>query len=1208
MPRPEFELATNIIHEALFDATKSRSERKEDSRKKLAEVLENLFPAEKIEKTKKDAKKWWEDFFGEKKEKRKEMRRRLKEDAYKPKSPEKANQMRLEAEATVDIAGRTKPDWIPDRARRTSQEDPFPNPVVSEFYARITVLPEELKNDPNVLYSELVRANYSFDYRSATDEDVRQFRDLLDRTLDRVQDLREQSSQSGVPRVQLERQLAGRADIYRTKRIDKKDPARPTQVERDFEDRLRKAQTEIDAARTDEEETRILKGLKKNLVEELNVDQGNRMEEEIIGSYINQIDDQLDILEPEAEQKQKADRKIDNRRSQEDEDQELSATWLTDGLPTLENEELNTLLEEIQNNIDLNNRNSVQEAQKKLEDLVRQTAAEENGLQDTDIQPYLSRIRSAYARANSTESRYRLPSPEDLLDPVKRDIEFYSLLQGLIDQPNEESREVINFNNQTEIDRLIEAIRKSDPKDGSRLAKWYSQRKNAIIRAHDLDLQARLVNDPEKFVGAMKFFPSEYLVDAMSDPIVESFYRIYEQTLLSIRDNNGGLIPPNLVAIDPGATESEWDRMAYEMFIDQVEKGLIFDVPRDPISGALLANTKPGERGKKITIEDIKNQELKIKASMRMAKGVGVATMRYLEIFATAKSPGLARKQYEIARYMNPIEDLFIKFTMGGEMHAPFFYSLLGVEGNDIANYFKFNPKRWIEIAQAVKDGRYEDYMSDIEEIYKQNGKPVPKNIRDMASKFRFSGGFGPASDWRENNATIGWDERDKERMGTSMRLKRAKQWAKNHDHGHSHDAHHGHEGPLPGEQAYKVYVWTQAAMRNPLLIASTAEVSDQFGKSKKVKLRNQIIETVLGIQLPTEPASSETTYVAELGSEAKLKIQTLEQDVYAIQQKAMIGGEDGRPRNILLSDFDVIPDETRRNQAIQYWQEVQKKFLGLSGEHADREIFNMIGVSLVNHGGKFELEMAHPENVRAVFDRGGLLTDSFLEKDSGIYDGMTDVQWQYFNLQKPGPSVISSRAGEFGGRTKTIDLMVQYLTLLKGKITHQDEAEMIKTLAAISATETGATGPDSARMFVYYWTRATDEVYRQRVWGAVPVAGKILGGTGIMPMSIAQVLGGKDATYWSANNVYHFNHEVANAAKLPHHHHGPNGEVYEYNLHGLNQEVSATPRVATAEAIIIGGSLVGLGTTGLAIYSGIQQAEEEPKGSSSHSPHGGGH
>lgn len=1215
MPRsPEFDISKilDAAREVYVGSSEDKKSKIKEKRKKKADELLDLFKPEDTRQAKEDASQWGDFFFGKDKSKQKELRKKIRSARYEKKDIKTAREYYKEAENIAREANRIRPGysesqtWLP-------KVNTVNNPIVVEFSAKIAILPRELQNDPNILYSELVRAHQSFDWATATREEAEEFKKLIQSTVSRVEELRQHQSLPEITPESLERQLSGKADIYRSEKLSEDD--QKTKGGSAFHARMERYQRVIDNTRDENDERLHLRELRRSLLKDMMLEPSDRVSDENINKYLNIVDSQLNLVEQEiTSNKERRDFRQDPRIRQER--QALNADWLTQGVDDINNPELTDLLNRINNEIDFNDTNSVKEQVEKLENFKPEfvndptKSKEENdrefekilNIKDT-ISRYQSNIRLTYARQNPAEMRYQPQfTAEQLVIPALRDEEFYRLLQNIIGSPNSSSDRLLNFQLQTTIDSFIESVREANGIDGFRIAQEYRQRRDILINMHDLDYTARLIAEPEKFAGIMKGFPSEYLSIAMSDPYVEALYRIREQVLRIIRDSNNGYIPPEFVVYGQNQKESLWDKMSYEMLIDMVKKGALKDYERDG-SGFIIPNTQ-----RVVKEDEIKNLELRIKASMVMAQGIGIATGRYLEIFASAKSPGFARKEYEIAKYMNPIQDLFLKFKLGGQMHLPFFYSLLGIDSADYMNYFNFNPKRWQEIVKAIEDGEYQDYLRDIEGIYRLKGKEVPENIADMANKFFFDGVFGPNDSWREAYSTAGWDERDFERLGTSPRLKLSKEWAKNRKKKNGGDDHeHGHHGESnkEAERAYKAYVWIQAAMRNPLDVALTVEEAVKPGKDQRKKLRDSIIFNILEIELPTDEISKNVKYPKPLSAEAMRKIQILEQDVFGVQQLAMTGGPDGRPRNLKLSDFDVIPEGSRRKNAKMYWELTQKALLGRSGEDVDKYWFDTLGIKPPEKAGD-ELIIEHIDKLHELTQSGNKLTNAFLDRKPGLYDTTTDIHFKEMKFVQAGRSMLSSRMGdEFATRAKTVQGGMQHLSLLKPHITHEDEQQFIKSIEAMATNERGV-GPDSSMLWAYTWGRATSELYRQQKWAAIPIVGRILGSTGWVPMSIAQVFGGRDGTYWSANNTYHFNHEISNRAGLPHHGHGSNGEHYEFNLERLNKETAATPRIATAEAIIIGGVLAGGGLAGLAIYSGIAKADDD----SSESGHGdgGGH
>lgn len=539
---------------------------------------------------------------------------------------------------------------------------------------------------------------------------------------------------------------------------------------------------------------------------------------------------------------------------------------------------------------------------------------------------------------------------------------------------------------------------------------WYTNLSNTIRHSRDIDFWAsQPAASMDNFNKSLAMFQNEYTAQALSIPAVDQAYRAYETTLNIIRDTNDGYIPPALVEFDPVKNTNFWDDEAQNILTKMISQGVVYDAKRDYRRfGGLPVVSEDGasfELGEKITAEDVAEDEENLEQQMYMtlAKGFGMASMRFLEIISNSKVPGsningedvpgFHSNVYEgITTALNYWNVFMKKWKVHSYKHFYLFNTVLPMDKK-----LPVDARGAEKAYRAWLDGTFEDkYGSEA------------KRMIDTMNFSRTHSALGPTTPWRLLDDTIGWTDKQRELMGSSIRIllahrltgekvkeflvirkykemfRKAKKDAGEPHVGSAFEAlwqsegtaiygtnidsewgelQHHHAAEIKKLSAnfiniYKARMWVEMAMRNPLAIAHNAEinvpVAGYKGSTKRRKLNSYIIEEVLGIK----PEDLDTgTVVDGEGiyqiSAAKYSSPTLKQitntqevldlegDLIAVREIAL-----KENRELKAADFNIIQNDKRKQDALKYWQIVREYTLGTADENAFNDIYNDLGIT----------------------------------------------------------------------------------------------------------------------------------------------------------------------------------------------------------------------------------------------------------------------
>lgn len=409
-----------------------------------------------------------------------------------------------------------------------------------------------------------------------------------------------------------------------------------------------------------------------------------------------------------------------------------------------------------------------------------------------------------------------------MTDANYRDYWFYHILEPILyNQKGDGHRELYNLYVAGDMDSFLEIVRRiRNPETGERVglkfARRYDLLKNTIFQSHDMDYYAAHPSQEMKeFIGSTSLFSNKYIDAAMQDPLVSMGKRAYEVALLNMRDTNGNFIPREWLEWEEGKLRaSKLDEDAEKILTQMIELGQLKHIKTDDVTGLGLPapsiwNRKQIDHTRPFTIKELYGYEsdlseeyrkslgdLKIAAALKQAKGLALVDQRFLEIISQSRGTGTEYEQsgepdqsfsmaarnfnsvpYEgIVRHINPIVHYYTRFRMGGEYYDAFFNMLL-LKGVPFPNWDPQIVKKTVEFhLKGDNDGAVK-YLQSIG--LKDAAEALKSRLLQYENPFEYSGMWGPWTHWRIGDASISFDDEEREQAyGTNIKLITASDWA----------------------------------------------------------------------------------------------------------------------------------------------------------------------------------------------------------------------------------------------------------------------------------------------------------------------------------------------------------------------------------------------------------------------------------------------
>ncbi len=310
---------------------------------------------------------------------------------------------------------------------------------------------------------------------------------------------------------------------------------------------------------------------------------------------------------------------------------------------------------------------------------------------------------------------------------------------------------------------------------GNAWADYYNNLSNAILQSRDIDFWAsQPAADINNFNKSLGMFQNEYIAQAMSIPAVNAAFRAYEATLRSIMASNDGYIPPALIEYGAAGTEGFWDQQSLSMLRKMITQGAVPGVVRSEDTRFQVVDEDGHsvkiDYEKPLDISEFKDNEDELQMYMTLAKGMGLVSARYLEIFANAKVPGSDHPErgidgfhsqaYEgVARAMNFFGMVVEKWKYGSYRYF-YLMNLLMPQDKQIKNLRAEDSTEGVKMFMAYRDGT-------LKEKYGEEAK----RFIDLLNFSGISSAIGKDTLWRQMDSTIGWSDRERERLGGPTRL-----------------------------------------------------------------------------------------------------------------------------------------------------------------------------------------------------------------------------------------------------------------------------------------------------------------------------------------------------------------------------------------------------------------------------------------------------
>ncbi len=415
-----------------------------------------------------------------------------------------------------------------------------------------------------------------------------------------------------------------------------------------------------------------------------------------------------------------------------------------------------------------------------------------------------------------------------------------------------------------------------------RLSREFSGRREIRRILHDANWSVSGGGDIQAFAQSMATFQSEYIDLIFQDPLVATALRMFEQAFQQTRADNGGQLPYEELAWDYKTGASKLEDKVWKLMREGLRVGRSGEIP-----------------------------EWRLRRSIILARGFGVASLRFPEIAAQARLPEettLASTTERasrygsiygeaIARYLDPIEHLIEKFAIGGEDRALLYYFLTG-DNTTIRSSE--------QLRRALK------MKSHLEST------PDGKRLVDVINIFRVGGPFSQSS-WRAIVSMRGFTQEQRESSGLGIlesvvagdvedeiRNGVARDFAGRPEKEIAAEIKRRIDSEKSGMILQKrISMWKNALKANPLRIMWQWE-------EKSPGQRIRFLSEALGVS----------------EAEARAQLPAIEQDLMLLQEntvQALAKGTINYTAAEML-DFNKIEDPTRRENARRYVAKIREK------------------------------------------------------------------------------------------------------------------------------------------------------------------------------------------------------------------------------------------------------------------------------------------
>jgi hypothetical protein len=615
-----------------------------------------------------------------------------------------------------------------------------------------------------------------------------------------------------------------------------------------------------------------------------------------------------------------------------------------------------------------------------------------------------------------------------------------------------------------------------------RLNHEFSGRREIRRILHDANWSAVGGGDIEAFAQSMSTFLSEYVDLIFQDPLVGTAMHMFEQAFQQTKADNGGQLPYEELAWDYKKGSSKLEDKVWTLMRQELRMAGTPDIP-----------------------------EWRLRRSIILARGFGVASLRFPEIAAQARLPEettftdatdrasrLGSIYGEaIARYLDPIEHIIEKFAIGGQDRALLYYFLTG-------DHAQIHSPEELRRALAMKS-----HLESTEE---------GKRLVDIVNIFRIGGPFSQSS-WRSFMAMKNFSPEERRRSGIGI-----------------------NEGRVSGDVEDDI---RRSVQNDPNFAGKPkAELDAEVERRTKAEKPGRVLEKRLAMWKDTLKANplrvmwqweekspgqrvsflSEALGVSE--AEAKALLPNVEQDLILIQEntvQALARGDIDYNAAEML-DFDKIEDPVRRENVRRYVAKIREK-----ASAKDYAFLKSLFEKTPAEGSPFPYII-----------------------------GFEDIPFSDFDFINAGGRGFARRINDYANSVKATNELIALLTAIP--TTHNIEP-LIKSLNNIKQA-VSQYDLSIAMEVVPYLARGIIRMYDKDLLSRLPLGiGTVVGM--VHDSSFAQEQYGRKAMTWDEGDKFNFTSHLLN-----------NGLVSKKDLDKLREDVGATKSNYTVDFLRTYGQL----------------------------------
>ncbi|MDP3998586.1 MAG: hypothetical protein Q8P89_03140 [bacterium] len=714
----------------------------------------------------------------------------------------------------------------------------------------------------------------------------------------------------------------------------------------------------------------------------------------------------------------------------------------------------------------------------------------------------LSKERGHYGQHNLTDPEKDCIKGNTSEDEHEREKIFNRMFIRVDVKPRTDFRDAFGMAGEIEYNDFITTLIDSWEKTGDlgekerldKLITKYSQEKDLRETLHNANYSLAANVSTEKFTGFLQTFTSDMADAAYRLKGVTLAAHMYEQALKQVIDENGGYLPAVEVAIEPTAPrvtgrEGRVESLAMQYLNEAIDAKL------------LKVRNEAGE------IETIPRlEEWEKRRAISLARGMGIATLRTVEILGSVKLPDPERTSgmpslygQDIVRDLVPFRHLIGKFGLGKERLAVLAFAIN--RGNkpwtqqELIKFLKSDKG-----AQRIANG---EALGELGEIYLNRIIP-----------FEFGSGWSH-SDWRPKAATDYLDARRQAWIGTGVRLERLR-------------------GELKGaikkdDKAQKDRVTNEART-----------VLTQIARIQPLKLLNQMPE--LDLQ------GARDRFIQVIFGFSPAELRELNQLRWKIKDKDLKPKEredlEIRLQVLQAKEQELSAGSERLSQAQRDLALAQERTLQ-EGVYGDLEFedakLNFDGITEAD-GRRANAEALATAIQNTFLENNGrnlkILQEKISRDDWGFIIGTDDVPYDLYQFVETGPTGLVARTmRDFASESKAVMALINVVNKMHS---YHKQEDIIKDLEEIYAGIKGYD-EDKARRAILKIAEGICKFYAKDWQARLPLGiGSLvgfLGDRGLLPnhrkASFAKTAFGKEAPAWDEEDKRKFTRALHAAGML---------------------------------------------------------------------------